>query len=478
MTIDARLSVDPGGDLPFHQGLADNPTSPARRRGRASVDRASAADVMELVCDVSGTSMQVAVVLVLQGRVDLDAARQGFDDRIRAVPRLRQQLVKTPFGCGRQVWVDDPDFDIASHVRCVPCPAPGDERALLDVVAEVVTRRLPSAKPLWAATVITGLSGERTAVVVVFHHVLADGIGGLAILGRLADGAPAGAVPGFPRRPPQRRELLLDAIAYRGRAIGRLPAALGRFRSAATELGTRRGPTSAPRCSLNRPIGRRRALAVVRTDLAGIKLVAHSRGGTVNDVIIAAVTGALRAVLAERGENVDRLVVSMPVSARRQASVGQLGNQVGVIPVEVPTVGDPLQRLDAVAAITRSAKTVTPGASASVIGPAFRALAAIGVFGWFIAHQRLINTFVSNLRGPQQQLRFLGATVVDMMPASMITGNVTVAFTALSYAGTLVVTIVADPELCPETTALREALDREFAELTCGVGEDERVRPA
>ena len=189
-------------------------------------------------------------------------------------------------------------------------------------------------------------------------------------------------------------------------------------------------------------------------------------------------TGALRAVLAERGENVDRLVVSMPVSARRQASVGQLGNQVGVIPVEVPTVGDPLQRLDAVAAITRSAKTVTPGASASVIGPAFRALAAIGVFGWFIAHQRLINTFVSNLRGPQQQLRFLGATVVDMMPVSMITGNVTVAFTALSYAGTLVVTIVADPELCPETTALREALDREFAELTCGVGEDERVRPA
>jgi WS/DGAT/MGAT family acyltransferase len=467
MAIDARLPVDPGDDLPLDPDLTAGPTSPTRYRERAAgVDRASAADVMELVCDVSGTSMQVAVVLVLQGRVDLDAARRAFDDRIRAVPRLRQRLVEAPFGCGRQVWVDDPAFDIATHVRSVRCPAPGEERALLDVVADVVTQRLPPAKPLWAATLVTGLAEERTAVVVVFHHVLADGIGGLAILGRLADGTPGGTDPGFPRRPPSRRELLLDAIGYRGRAIRRLPAALGRFRSAATELGTGRGAISAPRCSLNRPIGRRRVLAVVRTDLAGVKLVAHACGGTVNDVILTAVTGAVRTVLIERGEDVEELVVSIPVSARRQASVGELGNRVGVIPVEVPTVGDRFQRLAAVARITRSTKTVTPGASASLIGPAFRALAAIGVFGWFVAHQRLINTFVSNLRGPQQRLRFLGATVVEMVPVSMITGNVTVAFTALSYAGTLVVTIVADPDLCPETAVLREALAGEFAELT------------
>ena len=181
--------------------------------------------MMELVCDVSGTSMQVAVVLVLQGRVDLDAARQGFADRIRAVPRLRQRLVETPFGCGRQVWVDDPDFDIGLHVRSVCCPAPGDQRALLDVVGDVVTHRLPPARPLWAATVVTGLAEGRTAVVVVFHHVLADGIGGLAILGRLADGALGVTEPGFPRRPPSRRELLLDAIGDRARAVGRLPAA-------------------------------------------------------------------------------------------------------------------------------------------------------------------------------------------------------------------------------------------------------------
>ena len=362
--------------------------------------------------------------------------------------------------------MDDPTFDIGSHVRAVRCPAPGDEQALLDAVAGTVTRRLTPDKPLWAATLVTGLAHDRTALVVVFHHVLADGIGGLAILGRLADGAPDVTDPGFPRRPPSHREMLLDAIGYRGRAIGRIPAALGRFRSAATELGTGRRAASAPRCSLNHPIGRLRSLAVVRTDLEAVRVVAHANGGTVNDVIVTAVTGALRSVLAERGENVDRLVVSMPVSARRAASVSELGNQVGVIPVDVPTTGDPFRRLSAVAAITRSAKTVTPGASASLIGPVFRALAGIGLFGWFIARQRMINTFVSNLRGPQQHLQFLGARVVEMIPVSMITGNVTVAFTALSYAGTLVVTVVADPEQCPETAALREALGREFAELT------------
>jgi len=467
MAIDARLLVDPGGDLPLGSVRNAGPTSSAwHREHAAGVDRASTADVMELVCDVSGTSMQIAVVLVLDGAsIDLDAARRAFNDRIRAVPRLRQRLVTTPFGCGRQVWVDDPAFDIGSHVRAVRCPEPGDERALLDVVADIVTQRLAPDAPLWAATLVTGLADDRSAVVVVFHHVLADGIGGLAILGRLADGATDGTDPGFPRRPPSRRELLLDAVRYRARAIGRFPAALGRVRSAVTELGAGHRGVSAPRCSLNRPIGRRRALAVVRANLAAVRAVAHSQGGTVNDVIVTAVTGALRTVLAERGEDVGRLVVSMPVSARRQASVEELGNQVGVIPVEVPTTGDPFDRLSGVAAITRSAKTVRPGASASLIGPAFRVLAGSGLFGWFIAHQRMINTFISNLRGPQQHLQFLGARVVQMIPVSMITGNVTVAFTALSYAGTLVVTIVADPEQFPETAALRVALDREFAEL-------------
>ena len=332
----------------------------------------------------------------------------------------------------------------------VDCAAPGDERALMDVVAETVTRPLPPGRPLWSATLVTGLAGGRSALVVVFHHVLADGIGGLAVLARLVDGIPVEPRPLLSHgRRRDARDLLVDVLRSRGRALARLPAGLGRLRAAAAELGAGRNP-HAPRCTLNRPIGTGRALAVAHADLGAVHAAAHAQGGTVNDVVLTAVTGALRTVLANRGENVDQLVVSMPVSARRRASATELGNQVGVIPVTVPTTGEPTQRLAAVARITRQRKTAAPGSSAALLGPVFRALAKAGVFGWFIDRQRLINTFVSNLRGPEHRLTFFGAPVVDVIPVPMITGNITVAFAALSYAGGLNVTVIADPERCPD----------------------------
>jgi WS/DGAT/MGAT family acyltransferase len=250
------------------------------------------------------------------------------------------------------------------------------------------------------------------------------------------------------------------------RALGRIPAGVARLRAAASELGTAELGSArgwhAPRCSLNRPIGRRRVLAVVRVELAAVLAAAHAQGGTANDVVLTAVTGALWTVLAARGEDVDRLVVSVPVSSRQQTGATELGNQVGVIPVTLPVTGDPIRRLAAIARITRQRRTAAPGSSAALIGPVFRLLAKAGLFGWFIDRQRVINTFVSNLHGPQQRLSFLGAPVLDVIPVSMITGNVTVAFVVLSYAGTLNVTVVADPDCCPDLDDLAEALQREL----------------
>ena len=156
----------------------------------------------------------------------------------------------------------------------------------------------------------------------------------------------------------------------------------------------------------------------------------------------------------------------MPVSARRRAGATELGNQVGVIPVTVPTTGDPTHRLAAVARITRRRKTAAPGSSAALLGPVFRALAKAGIFGWFINRQRLINTFVSNLRGPERRLTFCCAPVVEVIPVPMITGNITVAFAALSYAGSLNVTVIADPMLCPDLPDIIQALQRELDVLT------------
>ena len=330
---------------------------------------------------------------------------------------------------------------------------------------ETVTRPLLPGRPLWSATLVTGLAEGRSALVVVFHHVLADGIGGLAVLARLVDGTPGAPDPDFPRRPPRARDLLGDVLRSGGRALTRLPAGLGRLRAAAVELGTTSNP-HAPRCTLNRPIGAGRALAVARTDLGAVHAAAHAQGGTVNDVVITAVTGALRTVLANRGETVNQLVVSMPVSSRRRASATSLGNQVGVIPVTVPTTGEPTQRLAAVARITRQRKTAAPGSSAALLGPVFRALAKVGAFGWFIERQHLVNTFVSNLRGPEQRLRFLGAPVLEVIPVPMITGNITVAFAALSYSGYLDVTVIADPVRCPDLPDIVRAVQRELDVLT------------
>lgn len=168
----------------------------------------------------------------------------------------------------------------------------------------------------------------------------------------------------------------------------------------------------------------------------------------VRPVVLTAVTGALHRLLHSRGEIVDRLVISIPVSARRATTASQLGNQVGIIPVELPASGDPWRRLTAIARITGERKTAARGASAAVLAPAFRLLARVGILRWFVQHQRGVNTFVTNLRGPETGQSFLGADVTAIIPVSLITGNVTVAFAVLSYAGELVITIIVDPQRC------------------------------
>ena len=180
------------------------PVRGAHGRPRAVIERTSPTDLMELASDLPGSPMQVAAVLVLGAAsgLNLNAVRDAIGERIQAVPRLRQRLVEAPFGCGRPVWVDDPGFDIRHHVNAVHCPAPGDETALLGVVADTVTHRLPVNRPLWSATLVTSLTDGSAALIVMLHHVLADGIGGLAVLARLVDGMPTTPGTDFPRPSP------------------------------------------------------------------------------------------------------------------------------------------------------------------------------------------------------------------------------------------------------------------------------------
>jgi diacylglycerol O-acyltransferase len=440
----------------------------------AAPDRLSPEDLLQLSYEPVPGTAQIGGLLRLGGRPgDPDpgaaAIRDALAGRVVAVPRLRQRLHRVPLGYGRPVWADDPSFDLNRHLGTVTCPPPGDEPAVLRLVAATVTRPLPADRPLWSATVVDGLAGGGTALLIVLHHVVADGLGGLAVLGSLVDAAAATTGPGtddgFPRPAPTRRELRQDAARSRREALAGLLRLPARLRAAAGELPPGAARTL-PRTSLLRPaVGLRRGLLVVRTDLAAVRAAAHRHGGTVNDAVLAAIAGALGAVAAGRGERLDEVVVSMPVSGRDAAQASGLGNRVGVMPVAVPTGGDPGRRLERVAARTRSRKAAPRGASVALLGPLFRGLAALRLVGPFINHQRMVHTFVTDVAGPPVALSLAGAPVRDLVAVPALAGNVTVSFGVLSYAGRLAVTLVTDPDRVPDADRLASLLDAELAAL-------------
>ena len=331
---------------------------------------------------------------------------------------------------------------------------------------------MPRSRPLWSATFVTGLAGGGTGLLVIMDHVLADGIAGLAVLRTLVDQVAETAQARADRFPaPALRARELAADAWRGRlhwaaragpGAPRRARGLRRIREGIAELGGARPPRRRPATSLNRPVGPRRRLDVVAVDLAAIRDLGHAYGGTVNDVVLAAVAGALRTLLAARGEQLGEVTITVPVAARRAATGGELGNQIGIMPVTVPATGDLGTRVTRTAEITRERKSRARGASAALFVPAFLLLARTGLLRWFASHQRVVQTFVTNLHGPENPLTFGGAAVRAIIPIPSTTGNVTVTFAAASYAGTLRITILSDPSRTPDAPALAAALRHEL----------------
>ena len=435
---------------------------------RTPIARASSNDLMTMAVGEDAASMQVGVVLMLDRRLDTAAIRRALAERVRAVPRLRQRLVSTPWGCGRPVWVDDADFDIDNHVRARRCAPPGDESALLDVAAAAVTDPLPKHRALWSGSWLptSRMTGARSCSSCITSSLMASE-----------------AWRHLPSSSTERRlRWTRHSRCHHRRAWTCVPTLQGagyapfeRFRPArgwcvtpSRNCGSVRGRKSLDARSTSRP-ARTANLRSAAPDLAALRRVAHEHGATVNDVVLTAVGGALAAVLRERGEEVASFVVSVPVSGRAATSPTELGNHVGVMPVEVPATGRPLDGLARVSQSTRTHRQRRGrGASTALLGPAFRLLGALGVFRWFIDRQRLVTTFMTNVRGPATPLSFLGARVLDMSAVALITGNITVGFAALSYAGTLAVTVMADPDTCLDLPCIVAQLQDELDQLAKG----------
>ena len=403
------------------------------------------ADLTMLASDCGPAPMHIAAVLLVDGADDgTTRVPDALVDRARGVPRLVQVLVGPQ---RRPAWKVDGAADPARHVSVRVLPG-GGERAVLDDAADLVCTPLDRGRPLWAARWLTGWDGtpaRRGALVVVLHHVLADGLGGLGVLAALADPQPAGDVAG-PR----------PAAAPRG-----VPGALG-WLHGLLELGLGGGPpVLAARTSLNRATGRTRRLHVAHVPLAAFREGAHRHGGSINDAMVAAVVGALAGLLAARGEHPRRLVVSVPVTARRTGD-RRAGNDNGVLPVAVPVGLDRAARVRHVAAATARRKDRPRGRSAAPLGAAFRRLAALGWFRWFVEHQRLVHTFETNVRGPADRLRIAGHEVSALVPVAVNPGNVGAAFAVISYAGELAVTVVTDPDVVPDDETLVALLTAEL----------------
>lgn len=457
------MTMSAGGAPPVER---NRPPSDGSTVGR--VDRLTRDDLTMLLTDRGTVPMNTGAVLVLDDHgpsaTELTAL---LVDRIGMVPRLRQRIHRPRLGGGLPVWVDDPGFRLEDHLVVRELRVSADRPALLDLSAALVCERLPVSRPPWrAALVIDPSTGLVTALVLVVHHVLADGLGGLAVLSALADPG----LPG-PSRPssapfPTYRELALDATRQRAYRLARLPVRLRRGLAGVRELGVGAGrPRRTGTTSLTRPTSDRRCLASIEVPLGDVVAVAHAAGGTVNDLLLAASGGGVSTFLATRGERPEWLVVSVPVSGRTSADPDHLGNQTGVRPVGIPLVADDRARLEAVIRITRAAATAPRASSSAPLGFAFRLLCRVGLFGWFVDHQHLVDTFETNLRGPTERLRLGGHPVRSVIPVAVNPGNVGVSFDVLSYAGTLGVAVVADPHVVPDLDRLTGCLSEALARL-------------
>jgi WS/DGAT/MGAT family acyltransferase len=432
------------------------------------IARLSANDLTNLATDRGSVPMQIGAVLLLDesSAPNADELAAVIEQRLARIPRLGERLRRAPFGCGRPYWEDAP-LGATGLVTLATAP-PGDAD-LVDTAVDEVLRRLPRDRPLWRAVVYADPAGRARGLAVVMHHVLADGVAGLAVLAELVDnhGDDSREAHGASRPVPSRRELAHDAWTQRWSALRSAPNTLRGLVAGLRELGGTYGQ-DADRTSLLQPTSPRRRVEIVEVDLAAIVAAAHARDATVNDLLLVAVSGALRRVLAARDEQLDEVLISVPVSGRQATSSADLGNQVGVFPVAVPLAEDPAVRLAAVRDQRAQLGTSAPRASSgAVLSVLFRGLAAVGIFQWFVRRQRLVHTFLTNLRGPTEPLALAGSRIRRLVPIASVPGNVTVSFDVLSYAGRLLISVVYDPDHMPDHALLAAVLACELTGLSC-----------
>jgi WS/DGAT/MGAT family acyltransferase len=462
--------------------------------------RLSALDASFLYMESPTTAMHVGSVARFTPPSSGDSTdREPFDyegfcglvaRRISLVPRYRQKIRWVPGHVANPVWVDDEDFDITYHVRRSALPKPGNADQLRQLVGRLQARPLDRSRPLWEIYLVEGLADGRFAIITKTHHAMVDGISAVDIgtvlldVTRVAEETPQDHWVAAPE--PSRTGLLLGAVADTLRrptvAIDTVRAGLGDARvTAGRALGAlggiasvaRTSLRSAPESPLNATIGEQRRFGMASTSLDDYKRIRKTHGGTVNDVVLATVAGALRAWLLTRGESVvpsTTVRAMVPVSVRTESQDGALGNRVSSYFVDLP-VGEPspVVRLHQVSYAMKGHKESGSAVGADALvrltgfaPPTIHSAAARLGAG---LSRRLFNVIVTNVPGPQFPLYAMGAQMDDCFPVVPLSKGQAVSIGLMSYNGGVYYGMNCDRDAMPDIDVLASCIEESLAEL-------------
>jgi WS/DGAT/MGAT family acyltransferase len=454
------------------------------------VDRLSATDAGFYYAESENAPLHVGSVAVFEGPAP------SYGDLVRLllsklplVPRYRQRVRRVPMDLGRPLWVDDPHFQILYHVRHTAVPRPGGPEQLRNVAGRVLGQRLDMAKPLWEVWLVEGLEDDRWAIISKVHHCMVDGIAGTDLMQVVFDLDPnaehAAPRDWTPQRSPSNLSMVAGALSETATAPLRqlthgpsaltegAKGALGSLRAAATTLPVlaRQALTPTAR-TLTGPIGPHRRWAWADAEFAEFKTARTALGGTVNDVVLTAITRGFRDLLTGRGAlGADTVVRTMvPISVRQEGERGALDNRVTAVFVDLP-VGepDPVVRL---ARIRRQMddykKTMQAVDARSIIAMGdvmAPTLLALGVRASMQAGQTWCQAVTTNVPGPRVPLYVLGKRMVSAHPYVPIAGGTRISIGIFSYLNSMTFGINADFDAFPDIDVLSDGIRRGVDEL-------------
>jgi diacylglycerol O-acyltransferase / wax synthase len=411
--------------------------------------------------------------------------------RLHLVPRYRQKLAEPPLETGHPLWVDDPNFNIEFHVRHTALPAPGTEEQLLQMVARIHSQPLDRSKPLWENWMVEGLDGgRRFAIISKTHHALVDGVAGVDLATVLFDAEPhppktaTELEPWQPRLEPSAAALVVAGLRGMAGAAAALAERALAMVTAGPEEGLRRlrdalegvgeiawaALNPAPETPLNVEIGPHRRFLVVRQRLDDYKTVKNALGGTVNDVVLTVVSGALARWLRSRGVRTEGLEMRalVPVSVRTRDDHGALGNRLTVMRGPLPVyIRDPVARLrfvkkamDGLKESKQAVGAATLAAVTDLSPPTILAQASRLNFS-----TRLFNLIVTNIPGPQMPLYLLGHELHDLFPIAFLPKDHALAVAIMSYNGRLEYGLLGDYDALPDLQVIADGIDEALDEL-------------